>query len=142
MTRSTNRAQISSLLALAIAGLLAVALPIGAGDAPPPSFSGSLFDGLSLDGWTAENGCEAAVEDGRLVLKTGDGWLRCDHIYRDFILHVEWKAFKPAGYDAGIFIRPLPEGKPFPGTGYQVNLLQGKEGTIGNLAVASAVGMI
>ena len=142
MTRSTTRTPRTIRIAVALAGLIAVALPIQAGDAPGANYSGSLFDGLSLDGWTAENGCEAAVEDGLLVLKAGDGWLRSDHTYRDFILHVEWKALKPAGYDAGIFIRTLPEGKPFPDTGYQVNLLQAKEGNIANLPGASSTGLI
>src|SRR5262249_32869517 len=113
--------------ALTVAAALAVPVPASADDAPTPQFSYALFDGRSLDGWAAEDRCEAAVEDGLLVLKAGDGWLRSDRTYSDFILHVEWKALKAADYDAGVYIRTLPEGKPFPKTGYQVNLLQGKE---------------
>src|SRR5262245_6585552 len=128
--------------ALAVAGTPAMPVPAAAADGPEPHFSYALFDRRSLDGWTAENGCDASVEDGLLVLKAGDGWLRSDHTCTDFLLHVEWKALKSADYDAGVYIRTLPEGKPFPKTGYQVNLLQGKEGNIGNLPGAASSGFI
>lgn len=112
-----------------------------AADAPPaPTIA--LFDGATLNGWTVENGAEAAVENGLLLLKGGDGWLRSDHTYRDFVLHVEWKALKAEKYDAGIYIRTPADGAPFPKNGYQVNLLQGKEGNIGNLPGASSTGLI
>src|SRR6478735_9073966 len=101
-----------------------------AAETPAPQFSRSLFDGQSLQGWTAENGCEVRVNDGLLVLSAGDGWLRSDHTYADFVLHVEWKALKKSEYDAGIYIRTPHAGKPFPGDGYQINLLEGKEGNI------------
>ncbi len=113
-----------------------------AADAPPTEFSSSLFDGRSLSGWTVENDCQIGVSDGLLVLKGGDGWLRSDFAYADFVLHVEWKALKKTGYDAGIYIRALAAGQPFPETGYQVNLLAGKEGNIGNLPGASSTGLI
>lgn len=100
-----------------------------------------LFDGQSLFGWTVENGCQAKVQDGQLLLEAGDGWLRSDHEYTDFKLHVEWKALQPEGYDAGIYLRAGREGAPFPKTGYQVNMLQGKEGDIGRLPGASSTGL-
>jgi len=111
-------------------------------ETPSPQFSRPLFDGQSLLGWTAENGCEARAENGLLVLSAGDGWLRSDHTYADFVLHVEWKALKKSEYDAGIYIRTPREGKPFPGGGYQVNLLEGKEGNIGNLPGAASTGLV
>lgn len=130
-------------VALACAIGVAVFTSVAAvADDPLPQFATSLFDGRSLDGWTVENGCEAAVEDGLLVLKAGNGWLRSDFTYQDFVLHVEWKALKASEYDAGIYIRTLPGGKPFPATGYQVNLLEGKEGNIGNLPGAASTGHI
>lgn len=102
----------------------------------------SLFDGVSLLGWSIENDCDVDVVDGCLRLKAGDGWLRSHHSYRDFDLHVEWKALQSANYDAGIYIRSAREGKPFPKPAYQVNLLQGKEGNIGNLPGAESTGLI
>lgn len=116
--------------------------PLQAADTPAMQFSRPLFDGQSLQGWTAENGCEARVENGLLVLSAGDGWLRNDHTCADFVLHVEWKALKKSDYDAGIYIRTPREGKPFPGNGYQVNLLEGKEGNIGNLPGATSTGLV
>ena len=93
-----------------------------AADAPQSEFNFSLFDGQSLSGWTAENGCEVGVTDGLLVLQGGNGWLRSDFTYADFVLHVEWKALQKSNYDAGIYIRTLAEGTPFPTTGYQVGI--------------------
>lgn len=93
-------------------------------------YQSSLFDGKSLHGWTAENEAVVEVQDGELLLKAGDGWLRSDHTYADFQLHVEWKALKADQYDAGIYLRASREGKPFPKRGYQINLKQGQEGTL------------
>lgn len=122
-----------------LAALLGIE-PLLAQDAP--AFQRSVFDGKTLNGWTIENGCEAAVEDGNLLLKGGDGWLRSDHVYADFEMHVEWKALQKTAYDAGIYIRTPKDGAPFPKGGYQVNLLQGKEGNIGNLPGAMSSGLV
>ena len=84
-----------------------------------------IFDGKTLDGWTAENGCRADVAKGTIRLLEGNGWLRSDRTFGDFLLHVEWKAEKDAMYDAGIYIRTQPGGSPFPSKGYQLNLLEG-----------------
>ncbi|MSR60751.1 MAG: DUF1080 domain-containing protein [Planctomycetaceae bacterium] len=128
-------------------------VPLGAvaiaGSAPPTTsktrpaeFSASLFDGRTLQGWTIENDCEIGVEDGSLVLQSGNGWLRSDHTYADFALHVEWKALKESDYDAGIYIRTLNGGKDFPKDSYQINLLQGEEGNIKKLKGAASKGLI
>lgn len=115
--------------------------PALSADEAPAGASYALFDGQTLNGWTAENGCEVVPQEGALLLKAGDGWLRSDHTYGDFEMHVEWKALQQQAYDAGIFIRTAAEGKPFPKHGYQINLLQGKEGNIGNLPGASSSGL-
>lgn len=108
----------------------------------PAEFTYSLFDGKSLDGWTIENQCEVDIVDGQLRLKAGNGWLRSDHQYTDFKLHVEWKALQAEKYDAGIFIRTANGGEPFPKNNYQINLLQGKEGNIGTLPGAMSTGLV
>jgi hypothetical protein len=108
----------------------------------PDGYTYSLFDGKSLDGWNIENKCEADVVDGQLRLKAGNGWLRSDHQYADFKLHVEWKALQASKYDAGIFIRSANGGEPYPKQSYQINLLQGKEGNIGSLPGASSTGLV
>lgn len=110
--------------------------------ADPAGFRHALFDGSTLNGWTVENDCEVDVVDGCLRLKSGTGWLRHDSRLRDFDLHVEWKALKPASYDAGIFIRASREGKPFPQSGYQVNLLDGQEGNVPTLTGAESRSLV
>jgi len=101
-----------------------------------------IFDGTSLNGWTIEHEAEVDVVDGCLRLKAGHGWLRSDYRLRDFELHLEWKALKSNDYDAGIFIRSSLVGKPFPEAGYQVNLLEGKEGNIPTLEGAESRGLV
>ncbi len=102
----------------------------------------SLFDGKTLNGWTAENGAVAEVKDGAILLKAGDGWLRSDHRYGDFKLHLEWKALKAESYDAGIYLRASREGKPFPKQGYQINLKENQEGTLIGIKGGKVSGLI
>ena len=59
-----------------------------------------LFDGKTLEGWTVENEAKIEIQDGVLLLKDGNGWLRSNHVYGDFQLHLEWKALKAEKYDA------------------------------------------
>jgi hypothetical protein len=127
---------------LAFSAIVPFMTQLRAAGVAPVHFSSVLFDGQSLGGWTAENGCEIGISDGLLVLERGNGWLRSDFMYSDFVLHLEWKALKKSSYDAGIYIRTLAEGTPFPKTGYQINLLEGKEGNIANLPGASSTGLI
>ncbi|MDB5348607.1 MAG: hypothetical protein JWP89_6984 [Schlesneria sp.] len=121
---------------------LATQLPaIGLAD-EPAGVTRSLFDGASLHGWSVENDCDVDVVDGCLRLKAGNGWLRSHYTYRDFDLHVEWKALQAEKYDAGIYIRASRDGKPSPKPAYQVNLLQNKEGNIGSLPGAESSGLV
>lgn len=101
-----------------------------------------LFDGKTLNEWSVENKCKASVKDGMILLEEGNGWLRSNNTFVDFKLHVEWKALQKSNYDAGIYVRTLPDGRTFPRTGYQANLLQGLEGNIGNLKGAVSKGLI
>lgn len=113
-----------------------------ADDATAKGHQSPLFDGKTLNGWTIENGCQVSVKDGQLLLEGGDGWLRSDHTYGDFVMHVEWKALQEKTYDAGIYIRTQAGGAPFPKQSYQINLLEGKEGNIGSLPGAASTGLI
>lgn len=134
----------NGLLVLALAGIFSTATILAhAQDKPSPDeYTSPLFDGRSLQGWHLENDCEVEAQDGVLLLKAGNGWLRSDLTYRDFVLHVEWKALQARNYDAGIYIRSAAEGKPFPKPSYQVNLLQGSEGNIGTLPGATSTGLV
>ena len=59
-----------------------------ADDQQPSGFTASLFDGETLNGWQV-TGCEAAVEDGVILLKAGNGLVRSDHRYSDFVLDLD-----------------------------------------------------
>ncbi len=119
---------------LVLTGLVCLAAPRRV---PAAGYAYSLFDGKTLNGWTIENKCKADVDKGKIRLHEGNGWLRSDHQYGDFLLQVEWKAEKETGYDGGIFVRTRPGGDPFPRQGYQLNLADGREGACGRLPGAT-----
>jgi hypothetical protein len=101
----------------------------------------SLFDGKTLNGWKVM-GCEAVVEEGAILLKSGNGVVRSDRTYKDYILEVEWKALQADKWDSGVFIRcsDPPAGKPWPKL-YQSNLQKGQEGNIADLKEARSTGL-
>ena len=67
-------------------------------------FQAPLFNGRDLDGWQV-TGCEAVVENGLLLLKSGDGFVRTDERHGDFVLELDWRARRTSNYDSGIYIR-------------------------------------
>jgi hypothetical protein len=89
-----------------------------------------LFNGKDLAGWVPMNKAEWAVENGEIHLtgKGGNGWLRSEKQYKDFELALEWKTAPAEKYDAGIYVRAMEKGNPWPRVGVQINLLKGKEG--------------
>lgn len=101
-----------------------------------------LFNGENLDGWHV-TGCQAGVENGAIVLQDGNGLVRTDHQYRDFILELSWRARKSELWDSGIYIRAaLPkEGKPWPEK-YQINLKQGDEGNLNGFPKGRSTGLV
>jgi len=105
------------------------------------SFAMDLFNGRDLDGWVV-TGCKAGVEDGLLVLQEGDGLVRSEHDYGDFVLELDWRARKGEAWDSGVYFRAdLPAaGKAWPSR-YQSNLEQGKEGNVKNLKGAESTGL-
>jgi hypothetical protein len=134
------RFTMTCIVAVAMAGMGLCANSRAADE--PAGFERPLFDGTSLDGWTIENDCQVAVEEGEIVLKAGNGWLRSDHTYADCRLHVEWKAVKATDYDAGVYVRTLMGGAPFPKSSYQINLLEGSEGHVKNIKGAVTSGLV
>lgn len=80
-----------------------------------------LFNGKDLTGWKGENGVTAEVVDGNLQIFKGQGWLRTEKEYKNFILELEWRAYEN-NYDSGIYIRSGTDGVPWPQNGFQVNL--------------------
>lgn len=90
----------------------------------------ALFDGRTLDDWDVI-ACEAVVQDGAILLKSGNGLVQTKKKYGDFVLEYEWKALKDKGWDSGVYFRydVVPAGRPWPRR-YQVNLRQGMEGNL------------
>jgi len=129
-------------LLLSLTLLLSFSLSALADDAKPTGFRTNLFNGKDLAGWHV-TGCKAAVEEGNLVIQEGDGFVRTDHRYTDFVLELDWKARRAEKYDSGIYFRSeSPEaGKPWPKQ-YQINLLQGGEGNCIGVKEAVSKGLI
>jgi len=101
----------------------------------------ALFDGKTLNGWTVIK-CEAVVDDGDILLVSGNGLVQTEKKYRDFILEFEWKALRNDKWDSGVYFRydSVPQNRPWPDR-YQVNLQQGREGNVGNLKGAESKGL-
>jgi hypothetical protein len=92
-----------------------------------------LFNGTNLEGWVPMSGGEYTVTNGVIHLEGGQGWLRTEKPYADFILTVEWRGLK-GGYNSGVFLRASLAGKPWPTNIWQVNT---KQTGIGELLAGS-----
>jgi hypothetical protein len=105
-------------------------------------YQARIFNGQDLDGWQV-SGCDAGVENGLLVLRSGDGLVRTNERHGDFMLELDWHARREHNYDSGIYIRAdLPAaGKPWPDR-YQVNLKEGGEGNLLGVEGAKSSGLV
>jgi len=111
--------------------------PLAAKPTAAASAEIELFNGKDLTGWVVTE-CETEVKDGVLLLKAGEGWVRTENKYRDFVLSWECKNLKPTDYDSGVHFRAdLPAEKAHWPTKYQVNLKTGNEGNVKPLNAAS-----
>ena len=122
--------------------LVLLAIGTAASADEPSGVRLSLFNGENLAGWQV-TGCQAAVENGALVLLEGNGLVRSDHQYRDFILELSWRARKEDKWDSGIYIRANlpPEGRPWPDK-YQINLKQGDDGNLVGSPMGRSTGLV
>lgn len=91
----------------------------------------SVFNGKDLTGWVVTGDAKVAVEDGKLVLLDGNGFVRLEKVYGDFVFELEWKNRKPEKSDSGIYFRCADPaaGQRWPDR-YQINLLAGQEGSL------------
>jgi len=108
----------------------------------PEAKTVDLFDGKTLDGWEIIN-CEAEVQDGAILIKSGNGLVQTKQQYADFVLEFEWKALAEKFWDSGVYFRYLevPKGRPWPNR-YQTNLFRGQEGNVGGLKNATSKGLV
>jgi len=102
----------------------------------------AMFDGKTLTGWTILK-CEAEVDGGDMLIKTGNGLVQSEKMYGDFVLEFEWKALADDKWDSGVYFRydTVPPNRPWPGR-WQANLLKGQEGNVGGLKGATSKGLI
>ena len=120
----------------AMLGILSISAPAAdvAGRVP-------LFDGKALTGWDVIK-CEAVVQDGSILIKSGNGVVQTKKKYADFVLEFEWKSLKSEKWDSGVYFRydSIPANKEWPAR-YQVNLRQGDEANVGGLKGATSQGL-
>ncbi len=102
----------------------------------------ALFDGKTLNGWTVLK-CVATVDNGEILIVSGNGLVQTEKKYRDFVLEFEWKPLKAQKWDSGIYFRygSVPPNRPWPAR-YQANLMQGQEGNISDLPGAQSKGLV
>jgi hypothetical protein len=63
----------------------------------------ALFDGRSLAGWIPEQSAQWRVVQGAIVSEAGgDGWLRSERRFQDFILRLQYRN-SPKG-NSGVFL--------------------------------------
>lgn len=123
MTRKGARAFVGTCLVTFTTAVLATAA--APQDGAEAGFV-SLFDGKSLQGWTAVSTEHFAARDGVIVNDGGTGWLRSEKSYKDFELKLEYRAVKP-GSDSGIFFRSSADSTAkapnWPLKGYQLQVI-------------------
>jgi hypothetical protein len=78
-----------------------------------------LFDGKTLRGWTVLK-CQADVQDGNMLIKSGNGLVQTEKRYGDFVLEFECKALKDDTWDSGVYFRynKVPANRPWPKEGF------------------------
>ena len=133
--------KIKNLVAPAVLSLLcALAFTATSADRPAAPRV-ALFDGKTLAGWDLLK-CEAAVDNGEILIKAGNGMVQTQKKYGDFVLEFEWKALKDDKWDSGVYFRydAIPAGKAWPSR-YQANMQKGDEGNVGGLKGAKSKGL-
>ncbi len=101
-----------------------------------------LFNGKDLTGWKVIH-CDIDVQDGCMLIKGGNGVVRPEKVFKDFVFELEWKALKPDNWDSGIYFRCVdPVGDyPWPRR-YQANMRKGMEGNVDDLKGAKSTGLV
>ncbi len=85
----------------------------------------TLFDGRSLAGWHPEGGAVWRVSEGVLIGDAGgDGWLRSDRQFSDFLLKIDYRNSRNG--NSGVFLRATKESNKSdpsnPAGGYELQI--------------------
>jgi len=95
----------------------------------------------SLDGWQAFD-CEAIAQDGAIVIRKGQGFLRTDFPYADFVLEFKYRSHQSSPRTSAVLFRaPLPTANGTIEDCYQLSLQAGAEGNVERLAGARSAGL-
>lgn len=103
----------------------------------------TLFDGSSLDGWTALGDANWELGEGAVSANSGSGFLVSNQAYGDFELTLEFWVDEPA--NSGVFIRCANPQAVTDSSCYEVNIFDTRPdqtyrtGGIVNVAAPSAV---
>lgn len=109
-----------------VAAVCLLALGCGGGQPVEPAATTAgdgwitLFDGTSLDGWTAIGEANWELTDGVVQATDGSGFLVSDGSYADFELRVEFWVDEKA--NSGVFIRCADPQRVTAATAYEVNV--------------------
>ena len=83
----------------------------------------SLFDGQTLFGWTADSQADWRVEDGAIVVSSGEkGLLLTKTQFADYVLRVEFRA--EPGTNSGIFLHTRPQPQDMTADCYELNIAE------------------
>lgn len=85
----------------------------------------TLFDGSSLDGWTASGDANWSLADGAVEATSGGGHLISENSYSDFVLTLEFWVDDPA--NSGVFIRCADRDAIGADSCYEVNIYDQRE---------------
>ena len=102
----------------------------------------ALFNGKDLAGWTLRK-CDAKVDNGDLLIESGNGLVQTEKKFADFTLEFDWKALSDDNWDSGVYFRydSVPDKDPWPPR-YQLNLRKGMEGNVDGPKGATSQGLI
>ena len=102
-----------------------VALWLAATPAADAQRTAAPSNGSDLQGWKVEH-TRAQVRDGILHVGKGNGWVRTERVYADFVLSLDIRI--PADRAAAIFVRAWPTFTPSssPSNGYRLRITGGK----------------
>ena len=81
-----------------------------------------IFNGSNLNGWKTQH-TKARVHDGVVRVGKGNGWIRADRVYADFVLRLDVRLTAEDG-KAGVFVRSWPtfDESLTPNNGYRLTL--------------------
>jgi TonB family protein len=88
----------------------------------------SIFNGTDLAGWKTES-TKADVREGVLHVGSGNGWVRTDRVYADFVLQFDMR-LEDKG-EAGVYVRAWPtfSSSSTPNNGYRFRISNPKAAT-------------